>query len=360
MNRRRRNRGPFGFIRAVYSFGITWAILSFILPVFTSGGFLGILGLSMLTAYFVGKKAGRNESRETSGNAGARKEGTSGWEYEKNSAAGTKYASERLNRRPSAENGSSDSAADGTYGKSKTESSADSRSGGDAYATAGFASRDGAAYASGSARSSTVKKKSYGPEIDPIVEEGSRAMSEMGRLYMSIKDPEVRSKINEIIRITDKITQDAIDDPSDIPQIKKFFRYYLPTTIKLLNSYDRMASQGIEGENIDKSMKNITDMLDVAIEAYKKRLDSLFEDQALDIETDIDVMNQMLASEGLAGDRDFIVSNGKSFGTSPSSTGKAGKSSYSSYSKSTAGLNSDGKSAGAAAAQAPGKIELKL
>ena len=148
-------------------------------------------------------------------------------------------------------------------------------------------------------------KKSYGPEIDPIIEEGNRALSEMGRLYMSIKDDEVRKKINEIMRITDKITQDAIADPSDIPQIKKFMNYYLPTTIKLLNAYDRMSAQGIEGENLDKSMKSINEMLDAAIVAYKKRLDSLFENQALDIETDIAVMNTMLAREGLSGNKDF-------------------------------------------------------
>lgn len=151
------------------------------------------------------------------------------------------------------------------------------------------------------------EKKSYGPEIDPILEEGNRALSEMGRLYTSIKDVEVRKKINEIMRITDKITQDAIEDPSDIPQIKKFMNYYLPTTIKLLNAYDRMSSQGIEGENLDKSMKNINEMLDAAIVAYKKRLDSLFANQALDIETDIQVMNTMLAREGLSGESDFNI-----------------------------------------------------
>ncbi len=150
-------------------------------------------------------------------------------------------------------------------------------------------------------------KKSYGPEIDPVIAEGNRALSEMGRLYMSIKDTEVRKKINELMRITDKITQDAIADPSDIPQIKKFMNYYLPTTIKLLNAYDRMSSQGIEGENLDKSMKSINEMLDAAIEAYKKRLDSLFENQALDIETDIEVMNTMLAREGLSGGKDFDI-----------------------------------------------------
>lgn len=148
-------------------------------------------------------------------------------------------------------------------------------------------------------------QKSYGPEIDPILQEGNRALSEMGRIYMSVQDVEVRKKINELMRITDKITQDAIHDPSDIPQIKKFMNYYLPTTIKLLNAYDRMSAQGIGGENLDKSMKSINEMLDQAIVAYKKRLDSLFENQALDIETDIEVMNQMLAREGLSGGKDF-------------------------------------------------------
>lgn len=152
-----------------------------------------------------------------------------------------------------------------------------------------------------------VEKKSYGPQVDPIVEEGNKALSEMGRLYLSIKDPEIRSKINEIMRITDKIVQDAISDPTDIPKIKKFMNYYLPTTIKLLNAYDRMGSQGIEGENIDRSMKSISEMLDAAIAAYKKQLDSLFANQALDIETDIAVMNSMLDREGLSDKKDFVI-----------------------------------------------------
>lgn len=153
----------------------------------------------------------------------------------------------------------------------------------------------------------TAEKKSYGPKIDPIMEEGNRALAEMGRLYGSIQDSEVRQKINEIMRITDKIMQDAIQDPADVPQIKKFMNYYLPTTIKLLNAYDRMGMQGIEGENVDKSMKNINEMLDTAIVAYKKRLDSLLANQALDIETDIAVLNTMLERDGLTGNKDFTT-----------------------------------------------------
>lgn len=143
--------------------------------------------------------------------------------------------------------------------------------------------------------------------MDPIVKEGRMALAEMGRLYKSIEKPEIRSRINELMQITDKIIQDAIEDPSDVPQIKQFMNYYLPTTLKLLNSYDRMSSQGISGSNLDKSMENIESMLDTAIAAYKKQLDALFANQALDIETDIQVMNQMLEREGLSGKSDFAV-----------------------------------------------------
>lgn len=147
----------------------------------------------------------------------------------------------------------------------------------------------------------TPTKTSYGPEVDAIIAEGDRAMSEMGRLYASIDNPEIKRRINEIMRISDKIVQDAIHDPSDVPQIRKFLDYYLPTTIKLLNAYDRMDAQGIEGENIDKTKTSIVEMLDTAIDAFKKQLDSLFANQALDIETDIDVMNTMLKREGFSG-----------------------------------------------------------
>lgn len=142
----------------------------------------------------------------------------------------------------------------------------------------------------------------YSQEVQAIIEEGRLAQKEMGRLYASIKSPDIRAKINEIMQVSDKIVQDAKHDPADVPQIQRFLSYYLPTTIKLLNAYDRMSDQGIEGENITSTMFRIESMLDSAIAAYKKQLDSLFANQALDIETDIQVMNAMLAREGLAED----------------------------------------------------------
>ena len=236
-------------LRSIYGFIITWIIFSTFFPLYEIWGLLLALGAGLGIAYLIGRASAKKEAQEQQ-------------------AAAPKQEVRDAPRKT-------------TYQQMQEEARQ---------------------------KAQPVQKKSYGPEIDPIIEEGNKALAEMGRLYISIKDPEVRGKINEIMRITDKITQDAISDASDIPQIKKFMNYYLPTTIKLLNAYDRMSAQGIEGENLTKSMNSINEMLDAAIEAYKKRLDSLFENQALDIETDIEVMNTMLAREGLAGDDEFDLS----------------------------------------------------
>lgn len=149
-------------------------------------------------------------------------------------------------------------------------------------------------------RPSAPKKPVYPPEVQAVVDEGERAHRELEHLYATIPNLEVKGKIRELINVSDKIIEDAVNDPSDVPQIKKFLDYYLPTTIKLLNAYDRMGAQGIEGENISGTMQSIEEMLDTAVAAYKKLLDSLFANQALDVETDIEVMNTLLKREGLA------------------------------------------------------------
>lgn len=120
----------------------------------------------------------------------------------------------------------------------------------------------------------------YSPEVQAVIQEGRTALKEMGRLYASIPNPEIRSRINELMSVSDKIIRDAIDDPADVPQIRKFLDFYLPTTIRLLNAYDRMSAQEFGGENITGSMQRIEEMLDTTIAAYKKQLDALFANQA--------------------------------------------------------------------------------
>ena len=60
-----------------------------------------------------------------------------------------------------------------------------------------------------------------------------------------------------------------------------------------------MDEQGIRGENIGGTIRRIEDILDTIVAAYEKQLDALFADEALDIETDIEVLDGMLSREGL-------------------------------------------------------------
>ena len=57
--------------------------------------------------------------------------------------------------------------------------------------------------------------------------------------------------------------------------------------------------------NIDEGMKKIEEMLDKIIVAFQKQLDSLFESSVVDITADIQVMEKMMASEGLTNEKDF-------------------------------------------------------
>ena len=77
--------------------------------------------------------------------------------------------------------------------------------------------------------------------------------------------------------------------------------YYLPTTLKLLNAYDRMDSTGAAGENITGTKAKVENIMGTIAAAFEKQLDSLFGSEAMDISTDISVLETMLSQEGLAG-----------------------------------------------------------
>ena len=135
--------------------------------------------------------------------------------------------------------------------------------------------------------------------IDALLAEGEKAVLEMRSLYESISDDDLRSKLNSIIVVTDRIFRDLHDDPNDYRQVKRFADFYLPTTIKLLHTYDRVGKSGIQGENVSGMIERIDTALYTILDSYEKFYDSLFENQALDIETDIIVLENMLKKEGL-------------------------------------------------------------
>ena len=140
------------------------------------------------------------------------------------------------------------------------------------------------------------------PELDELIRQRDLALSEMHRLNDSIEDPKISAQIDHMEAVTAKIIAHVVEHPRKLPQIRKFLNYYLPTTLKLLNAYDRMDAAGISGANIDGTMGKIETMMDTVATAFDRQLDALFGDEALDISTDITVLENMMAREGLTDD----------------------------------------------------------
>lgn len=139
------------------------------------------------------------------------------------------------------------------------------------------------------------------PTLDALIQEKDRAISEMRRLNDAIEDDVISQQIDQLEDATGKIFDYVIQHPEKQGQIRKFMIYYLPTTLKLLNAYDRMDATGISGENIDSSMEKIETMMATIVSSFHKQLDALFRDEAMDIASDITVMENLLAQEGLTG-----------------------------------------------------------
>ena len=139
------------------------------------------------------------------------------------------------------------------------------------------------------------------PEVDALISERDKAITEMRRLNESIRGETISRQIDHLEDMTRKITSHVAQHPEKLPQIRKFMNYYLPTTLKLLNAYDRMDDVGVAGANIDGTKSKIEDMMETIVTAFDRQMDALFADEALDIATDITVMENLLAQEGLGG-----------------------------------------------------------
>ena len=136
-------------------------------------------------------------------------------------------------------------------------------------------------------------------ELDKMLKDGRMAIAEMKRLDDNIADPGISADIVRLEQVSEKIFEEVKRDPKKFPKIRRFMDYYLPTTLKLLNSYDRMSATGVSGENIDTTLAKVEGMMRTIVAAFERQLDSLYGADALDISTDITVLETMMAREGL-------------------------------------------------------------
>jgi len=92
-----------------------------------------------------------------------------------------------------------------------------------------------------------------------------------------------------------------------MPRIRMFVNYYLPTTLKLLESYSRIERVGVAGQNMQEAKDNIEKILDMLTAGFQQQFDQLFQSESLDITSDIEVLEQMMKKDGLRENTDFVI-----------------------------------------------------
>lgn len=142
------------------------------------------------------------------------------------------------------------------------------------------------------------EKVQLDPEVEKIVREGRAYLKELREANDAIPDEALSDCIDRMERASADIFLYIADNPEKAPQIRKFMNYYLPTTLKLLDSYQRLSAQSVKGENITSAMFNIAGMMHTVADAFEKQLDALFSAEAMDISADITVFEAMLSQEG--------------------------------------------------------------
>ncbi len=137
--------------------------------------------------------------------------------------------------------------------------------------------------------------------VDRLVKRGQDMLKAIREENDKIPDPVLSRQIDEMESVSNRIFRTVIEQPQKAPQIRRFMEYYLPTTLKMLTGYRKMDERGVSGDNADQTRRKIESAMDVVLSAFKKQLDTLYQDDMLDISTDIDVLETMLKQDSLIG-----------------------------------------------------------
>ena len=139
-------------------------------------------------------------------------------------------------------------------------------------------------------------------QAQEVLDRGNEFIRQLRRCNDAIPGQEISEKISRMETLVGNIFDRVESHPEVVPELKKLMDYYLPMTVKLLNAYADMDAQSVQGENIQSSKREIEATLDTLNTAFEKLLDSIFKTTALDVSSDITVLQTLLAQEGLTED----------------------------------------------------------
>ena len=154
----------------------------------------------------------------------------------------------------------------------------------------------------------TVQSPAADPEVARIIEHSRNYITKIKIANDKIPDEDMSDLISRIESVTKDIFDAVVDKPENIPSLRRFLSYYLPTTLKLMETYAHLDKRMTQTSNITATKHEIKAMLEKLLEAYYKLLDSIYDSTAMDVMNEISAMESILSSEGLLkGENDISI-----------------------------------------------------
>ena len=138
--------------------------------------------------------------------------------------------------------------------------------------------------------------------LEAVIAEGRKCIRQIRSANDLLPEEEISEKLDRLETVIIKIFSYVEQHPEKLSEIRRFMNYYLPTTIKLVKAYCDFEQQPVQVQSIVTAKKEIDDTLTVISTAFETLLDSLYQDDALDISTDISALKTILTQEGLVKD----------------------------------------------------------
>ena len=145
-----------------------------------------------------------------------------------------------------------------------------------------------------------VFDKSGDSDVDKMLAQGAANVRRLSELAAAIGDEKIRRQIAHLQELSIQIFDFISKNPTHGRKISTFMDYYYPTALKFLDSYADLNSKAAKGSNIAASLGKISESLGKIEEAFEHQLDILYSDKALDITTDIAVLDNIMKREGLS------------------------------------------------------------
>ncbi len=143
------------------------------------------------------------------------------------------------------------------------------------------------------------KNDNYSNKDSLIVIETERNIYKIIDFSQKIKDPELTPALKDMVGILREMVEYSKVNKEGETKLEKINEYHLPTAIKMLNSYIDFCNFPVKNENMEKTAQEIEDVIIKLNEALKKMLLDMNQNKLIDINSDIDVLKNILEKDGL-------------------------------------------------------------